>query len=79
MNITWIKLDEQSESALQNIRKKEKKSLNTLLKEAITSYISQHEETFELLSDPKVRRTIRKGKSQVRRKVKGVLLDELDD
>lgn len=79
MNIALLELDEKTEHILREVEQKEHKSLRDILKDAIENYIDQYEETLELLSDPDFADAIRKGRAEVDKNVKGVLLDDLED
>ncbi len=78
MGISIIQIDESVERKLKKFEKRYKIKSGKFISEAIINYISQFEETAELLSSPHIRKLIKKGKEEVRRKVKGYRLDELD-
>ena len=79
MDVAIIEFDKKTQDMLNRVSKGRKVKINTLIKEALNSYLEQYQETSDILSDPKIRKIVKQGKKEVTKGVKGVLLDELED
>ncbi len=79
MTTATVRIPEDKRDTLKIIASIEKKEIKEILSELIDEYIERHKETLELLSKPKWVETIKKGKEEVAKKIKGKTLNELED
>ena len=79
MSTATVRIPEDKRDTLKIIASIEKKELKEILSELIDEYVERHKETLELLSKPEWVETIKKGKGEVARGVKGKGIDELED
>lgn len=79
MGTTTVRIPEEKRDALKIIATIEKRDMKEILSELIDEYLSQHQETMDLLSRPEWVTLIQKGKSEIKNAVKGKNLNELDD
>jgi hypothetical protein len=79
MSTATVRIPEDKRDILKIIASIEKKELKEILSELIDEYVERHKETLELLSKPEWVETIKKGKGEVARGVKGKGIDELED
>ncbi len=79
MATATVRIPEDKRDTLKIIASIEKKEIKEILSELIDEYIERHKETLELLSKPKWVEIIKKGKSEVTKKIKGKTLNELED
>jgi hypothetical protein len=79
MSTATVRIPEDKRDTLKIIASIEKKELKEILSELIDEYVERHKETLELLSKPEWVETIKKGKGEVARGVKGKRIDELED
>ena len=78
MSTATVRIPEDKRDTLKIIASIEKKELKEILSELIDEYVERHKETLELLSKPEWVETIKKGKGEVARGVKGKRIDELE-
>jgi len=74
-----VRIPEELRDTLKIIATVEKRDMKDILSDLATEYIERHKETLEILSNPKWVEMIRKGKEEVKERVKGKSLDELED
>ncbi len=79
MGTTTVRIPEEKRDALKIIASIEKRDMKDILSELIDEYLSQHQETLDLLSRPEWVTLIKKGKDEIKKAVKGTKLHELDD
>ena len=79
MRTTTVRIPEEKRDALKIIATIEKRDMKEILSELIDEYLSQHQETIDLLSRPEWVTLIQKGKDEIKKGVKGKKLNELDD
>jgi len=79
MGTTTVRIPEEKRDALKIIASIEKRDMQEILSELIDSYLSQHQETLDLLSRPEWVTLIQKGKDEIKKAVIGKKLHELDD
>ena len=79
MSTATVRIPEDKRDTLKIIASIEKKELKEILSELIDEYVERHKETLELLSKPEWVETIKKGKGEVARGVKGKGINELED
>ncbi len=79
MRTTTVRIPEEKRDALKIIATIEKRDMKEILSELIDEYLSQHQETIDLLSRPEWVTLIQKGKHEIKKGVRGKKLDELDD
>ena len=78
MTTATVRIPEEKRDILKVIASLEKTGIKEILSELIDEYVERHRETLDLLSDPRWVELIQKGKEEVRQKVKGKTLDELE-
>ena len=79
MGTTTVRIPEEKRDALKIIATIEKRDMKEILSELIDEYLSQHQETLDLLSRPEWVTLIQKGKDEIKKAVKGKKLNDLDD
>jgi predicted CopG family antitoxin len=78
MPVATVRIPEGKNNILKVIADLEKTEIKEILSELIDEYISRHKETLDLLSKPQWAETIHKGKKEVKKKIRGKTLDELE-
>jgi len=79
MSTATVRIPEDKRDILKIISSIEKKEIKEILSELIDEYIERHQETLNLLSKPEWVETIKKGKKEVAKRIKGKTLNELED
>lgn len=79
MSTATVRIPEDKRDILKIISSIEKKEIKEILSELIDEYIERHQETLNLLSKPEWVKTIKKGKKEVAKSIKGKTLNELED
>jgi len=79
MATATVRIPEDKRDILKIISSVEKREIKDILTELIDEYIERHKETLELLSRPEWVESIREGKLEVKRGIKGKSPGELDD
>ncbi len=79
MSTATVRIPEDKRDTLKVIASIEKKEIKEILSELIDEYIERHKETLEILSKPEWVETIKKGKQEVKRGIRGKTLNELED
>jgi hypothetical protein len=74
-----VRIPEEKRDILKVIASLEKTEIREILSELIDEYVERHRETLDLLSDPRWVERIHQGKEEVRQKIQGKTLDELED
>ena len=78
MSTATVRIPEDKRDTLKIIASIEKKELKEILSELIDEYVERHKETLELLSRPEWVEAIRTGKEEIKNRVKGKGIDELE-
>lgn len=78
MGTVTVRIPEEKRDELKIIASLERRNLKDILTDLIDECIERHRETLVLLSGPEWLETIRKGKEEVARGVKGKSLHELE-
>jgi hypothetical protein len=79
MTTATVRIPEEKRDILKVIASLERTEIKEILSELIDEYVERHRETLNLLSDPRWVELIHQGKEEVRQKIKGKTLDELED
>lgn len=79
MTTATVRIPEEKRDILKIIAGIEKRDIGKILTDLIDEYIERHRETLDLLSRPEWIETIRKGKEEVSKGIKGRGLNELED
>ena len=79
MSTVTVRIPEEKRDVLKIIATLEKRDMRGILSELIDEYISRHQETLELLSNPKWASIIKQGKKEIETGLKGKTLSELED
>jgi hypothetical protein len=78
MATATVRIPEEKRDILKVIASLEKTEIKEILSGLIDDYIERHRETLDLLSDPRWVELIHKGKEEIRKNVRGKLLNELE-
>jgi predicted CopG family antitoxin len=78
MGTVNVRIPEELRDTLKIISSLEKRDMKDILSELVNEYIERHKETLEILSNPKWVELIKQGKKEVKEKIKGKSLDELE-
>ena len=79
MSTATVRIPEDKRHILKVIASIENTEIKEILSGLIDEYIERHKETLEILSNPHWVEIINKGKAEVKKRVNGKHLDELDD
>jgi predicted CopG family antitoxin len=79
MSTATVRIPEDKRDILKVIASVERTEIKEILSDLIDEYIERHKETLDLLANPQWIEIIRKGKEEVKKKIKGKTLDELED
>jgi predicted CopG family antitoxin len=79
MSTATVRIPEDKRDILKIIASIERKEIKQILSELIDEYVERHKETLDLLSRPEWVETIKKGKEEVAKGIKGKSLDALAD
>jgi predicted CopG family antitoxin len=74
-----VRIPESKRDVLKVIASIEKREMKDILSDLVDDYIERHRETLDLLSNPDWAKKIDQGKREVREKIKGKSLNELED
>lgn len=79
METTTVRIPKDKRDILKIISSIERRDLKDILTELINEYIERHKETLDLLSNTDWVKNIMQGKKEVKERIKGKSLDELED
>jgi len=79
METTTVRIPKDKRDILKIISSIERRDLKDILTELINEYIERHKETLDLLSNPDWVENIMQGKKEVKERIEGKSLDELED
>lgn len=79
METTTVRIPKDKRDILKIISSIERRDLKDILTELINEYIERHKETLDLLSNPEWVENIMQGKKEVKERIEGKSLDELED
>ena len=79
MTTATVRIPEEKRDILKVIASLEKTEIKEILTDLIDEYVERHRETLDLLSNPRWVELIHQGKDEVRQKIKGRMLNELED